>query len=78
MRDEECGSYRITASAFRLPGSKWQPRLTMTRLASPQVLPKSQAFPGLSPVFDTAKAATQYALELGRQFAREHSSRLTV
>ena len=50
----------------------------MTRLASPKVLPKSQAFPGLTPVFDTAKAATQYALELGRQFAREHSSRLTV
>ena len=78
MRHEKCGLYLITASAFRLPGLKWQPRLTMTRLASAQALPRSQAFPGLSPLFDTSKAATLYALDLGRQFAKERSSRLTV
>lgn len=74
MRREECGSYLITASAARVPGLKWQPRLTMTRLAGS----RSQAFPGLSPLFDTSRAATQYALDLGRQLAKERSSRLTV
>lgn len=78
MRREQCGSYVIAASACRLPGLKWQPRLTITRLASPATLSKSQAFPGLSPLFDTSKAATQYALDLGRQLTRERSSRLIV
>lgn len=78
MLREQCGAYMIMASACRLPGLKWQPRLTITRLASPATLSKSQAFPGLSPVFDTSKAATQYALDLGRQLTRERSSRLTV
>lgn len=78
MLREQCGPYVIAASACRLPGLKWQPRLTITRLATPQTLSKSQAFPGLSPAFDSSKAATRYALELGRQLARERSSRLTV
>lgn len=78
MLREQCGSYEIAASACRLPGLKWQPRLTITRLASPRTLSKSQSFPGLSPAFDTSRAATQYALELGRQLTRERSSRLTI
>jgi hypothetical protein len=78
MRREQCGSYVISASASRLPGLKWQPRLTVTRLADGRTLAKSQAFPGLSPLFDTSKAATQYALDLGKQLAREQSPRLTV
>lgn len=78
MRSEQCGAYLIQASACRLPGSKWQPRLTMSRLATPQSLPRSQTFPGLSPEFDTSKAATRFALELGRQMASERSSRLTI
>jgi hypothetical protein len=52
--------------------------LTVTRLANGRTLAKSQAFPGLAPLFDTSKAATQYALDLGRQLAREQSPRLTV
>ena len=78
VRSEQCGLYLICASACELPGRQWQPRLTMTRLATPQSLPRSQAFPGLSPTFDTSKGATQHALDLGRQMAQEHSSRLTV
>ena len=50
----------------------------MIRLATGNALPRSQAFPGLSPAFETAKGATQYALDLGRQMAEQHSSRLTV
>ena len=78
MRSEQCGQYLIHASACQLPCRQWQPRLTITRLATPESLPRSQAFPGLSPAFDTSKGATQYALDLGRQMANEHSSRLTV
>jgi len=78
MRREQSGSYMILASACRLPDLKWQPRLTITRLASPATLSKSQAFPGLSPLFETSKSATQFALDLGRQLTRERSSRLTV
>jgi hypothetical protein len=78
MRREQCGAYVISASACRLPGLKWQPRLTVTRLANGGTLAKSQAFPGLSPLFESSKAATQYALDLGRQLAREQSPRLTV
>ena len=78
MRREQCGVYMITASACRLPDLKWQPRLTITRLASPLVLSKSQAFPGLSPLFESSKAATQYALDLGRELTLEHSPRLRV
>ena len=78
LRSEQCGAYLITASACRLPDLKWQPRLTITRIAIPATLSKSQAFPGLSPTFDSAKAATRYALELGRELAREGSSRLRV
>jgi hypothetical protein len=78
MRKEQYGTYMITASACRLSDLKWQPRLTITKLANPATLSKSQAFPGLSPLFDTSKAATQYALELGRQLARERSSRLRL
>jgi hypothetical protein len=78
MRREQCGAYIITASACRLPDLTWQPRLTITRLANPVVLSKSQEFPGLSPLFETSKAATQYALNLGRQLTLERSSRLRV
>jgi len=78
MRREQCGPYMIVASACRLPDLQWQPRLTITKLANPVTLSKSQAFPGLSPLFDSAKAATLYALELGRALARERSSRLRV
>jgi len=78
MRREQCGTYMITASACRLPDLKWQPRLTITRLANPMVLSKSQEFPGLSPAFESSKAATQYALDLGRRLALERSSRLRV
>ena len=78
MRREQCGAYIITASACRLPDLQWQPRLTITRLANPLVLSKSQAFPGLSPLFETSKAATQYALDLGRELTLARSSRIRV
>ena len=76
---EERGQYLIEAGAFHLPGaSKWQPRLTMTRLRCTSGLTKSQSFPGLTPLFDTAKGATRFATDLGRSMADEGSSRLTV
>lgn len=76
---EERGQYLIEAGAFHLPGgNKWQPRLTMTRLRCTTGLPKSQAFPGLTPLFDTAKAATRFATDLGRSMADLGSARLTV
>jgi hypothetical protein len=76
---EERGQYLIEASAAPLPGgNKWQARLTMTRLRSPAALPKSQAFPGLTPAFDTAKGAIRYATDLGRSLADQGSPRLKV
>lgn len=79
IRREERGEYLIEASAFHLPvGDKWQPRLTMTRLANGARHGKMQSFPGLKPEFDTAKAAMRYALALGREMAEQGSSRLTV
>jgi len=76
---EERGLYMIEAGAFHLPGgSKWQPRLTMTRLRCSSGLSKSQSFPGLTPVFDTAKEATRFATDLGRSMADLGSARLTV
>ena len=76
---EERGLYLIEAGAFHLPGgSKWQPRLTMTRLRSATGLSKSQSFPGLTPLFDTAKGAMRYATDLGRGMADQGSARLTV
>ena len=76
---EERGPYLIEAGAFHLPETgQWQPRLTMTRLGSGTGLSKSQAFPGLRPLFDTAKAATRFAAELGRSMADLGSARLTV
>ena len=62
---EERGRYLIEASAFPMPGgNKWQPRLTMTRLCDPKELSKSQSFPGLTPLFETAKGgATRTRLE---------------
>jgi len=78
VRREQRGQYLIEASAYHLPGNKWQPRLTMTRLPEGRSLSKSQAFPGLSPAFETAKAASLYALELGRRLADERSARLQV
>lgn len=79
VQREQRGQYLIEASAFHLPGGgKWQPRLTMTRLPNGKIPSKSQAFPGLSPVFETARAATRYAADLGRQLVDQSSSRLRV
>ena len=78
MHREERGLYLIEASACHLPGNKWQPRLTMTRLRTPRELSKSQAFPGLTPSFDTAKNATRYATDLGRTLADQGSPRLKI
>lgn len=76
---EERGLYLIEAGAFHLQqAGKWQPRLTMTRLRSRTGLSKSQAFPGLTPLFDTAKGATRFAADLGRSMADLGSPRLTV
>jgi len=76
---EERGLYLIEAGAFHLPGgSKWQPRLTMTRLRCATGLSKSQSFPGLTPLFDTAKGAMRFAADLGRSMADQGSARLTV
>ncbi|MEW6688534.1 MAG: hypothetical protein AB1452_05500 [Pseudomonadota bacterium] len=75
---EQRGEYLIEASAFRLPSSRWQPRLTMTRLAHPGVLAKCQSFPGLTPDFETAKGAARFAADLGLRLAEERSSRLRI
>lgn len=76
---EEHGPYLIEAGAYLLPGeNKWQPRLTMTRLPCEKKLSKSQAFPGLTPIFATAKGATRFATDLGRKMVDEESPRLTV
>jgi hypothetical protein len=76
---EERGQYLIEASAFHLSdGNKWQPRLTLTRLRTAQQLSKSQSFPGLTPLFHSAKAAVRYATDLGRSLVDESSPRLTV
>jgi hypothetical protein len=76
---ETRGQYLIEASACRIPGeSKWQPRLIMTRQGCGNLLSKSQSFPGLAPLFETAKGAVGYATELGRRMIDEQSPRLTV
>jgi len=76
---EERGQYLIEAGAFHLPGgNKWQPRLIMTRLRCRTGLSKSQSFPGLMPLFDTAKGAIGFATDLGRSMADQGSARLTV
>ena len=81
---EARGLYLIEASAFHLPtssdiaGGKWQPRLTLTRLACENQLQRSLSFPGLHPVFETAKGATRFATDLGRSMVDEGSPRLKV
>ena len=76
---ERHGPYLIEASAFRLPDEKkFQPRLTMTRVGTDEQLPRSQAFPGLSPLFETAGAAVRFAVDLGRSLADESSPRLRI
>lgn len=76
---EKRKGYLIEASAFHLPGgNKWQPRLTMTRLPYEEALSRSQSFPGLTPLFETARGATRYATDLGRSMADEDSPRLTI
>ncbi|MBM3346987.1 MAG: hypothetical protein FJY55_10920 [Betaproteobacteria bacterium] len=91
---ETRGPYLIEASAYHLPkfgpvaatpalvdasqGGKWQPRLTLTRLACDKNLQRSQSFPGLSPVFETSRGATRYATDLGRSMIDEKSPRLIV
>jgi hypothetical protein len=76
---EARGQYLIEASAYHLPGgNKWQPRLTLTRLPGETSLPKSQSFPGLTAMFETAKGATLYAMSLGRSMIDESSPRLRV
>ena len=79
MHRKERGEYLIEASAFHLAdGNKWQPRLTMTRMACANALSKSQSFPGLTPLFETARGAVRYAADLGRSMADEGSPRLRV
>jgi len=78
MHREERGRYLIEASACRLNDAKWQPRLTMTRMACANALSKSQSFPGLTPLFETAKGAIRFATDLGRSMADEGSPRLKV
>lgn len=79
MHRESRGQYLIEASAFHIPGGgKWQPRLTMTRLACEKSLPRSQSFPGLNPVFETAKGAMRFATDLGRSMVDESSPRLKI
>jgi len=76
---EKRGQYLIEASAFQLPvGKKWQPRLTMTRVACAEALSRSQSFPGLTPLFETARGATRFATDLGRSMADQASPRLTI
>ncbi|OFZ72205.1 MAG: hypothetical protein A2W04_06655 [Betaproteobacteria bacterium RBG_16_64_9] len=76
---ETRGDYLIEASAAHLEvGGKWQPRLTMTRQSSAAMLPKSQSFPGLTPLFETAKGAARYAADLGRTMADHGSPRLKI
>ncbi|HEY8067868.1 MAG TPA: hypothetical protein VIF38_03170 [Burkholderiales bacterium] len=75
---EQRGQYLIEASAFHLPDNMWQPRLTMTRMPQGKELARTQGFPGLSPAFETAKAAIGFAADLGRSLADSRSSRLTV
>jgi hypothetical protein len=50
----------------------------MTRVRCSTGLSKSQSFPGLTPLFDTAKGATRFATDLGRSMADQGSARLTV
>jgi hypothetical protein len=50
----------------------------MTRLRDEKALPRSQSFPGLSPLFETAKGAIRFATDLGRRMADEGSPRLRV
>jgi hypothetical protein len=76
---ETRGEYMIEASAAHLElGNKWQPRLTMTRQSAERSLPKSQSFPGLTPLFETAKGAARYAADLGRSMVDHGSPRLKV
>jgi len=80
MHREERGRYLIEASAFHLTdGNKWQPRLTMTRLACANALSKSQSFPGL--VVNSYFAPHNHkptTTNLGRSMADEGSPRLKV
>jgi hypothetical protein len=76
---ETRGEYMIEASAAHLElGNKWQPRLTMTRQSAARDLPKSQSFPGLTPLFETAKGAARYAADLGRSMVDHGSPRLKI
>ena len=74
----QSGAYLIEATAAHLQGNVWQPRLTMTRLASGGAPGRSQSFPGLTSEFNTAKGAARFAVNLGRELAEEHSSRLKI
>ena len=78
IRREKRGNYLIEASASRLPGNLWQPRLMMTRLAVAPALGRCQAFPGLGPACGSAALAMEHALALGRQLADDRPPRLTV
>jgi hypothetical protein len=76
---EKRGEYLIEAGACRLPaGNRWQPRLTLTRILPANVLPKMQSFPGLTPEFATARGATRFAMDLGRQMVDQNSARLRI
>jgi len=78
IRREQRGDYFIEASASRLPDKQWQPRLLMTRVAVPPALARCQAFPGLSPAYDSPTLAIQHALDLGRKLADDRPPRLTI
>jgi len=41
----------------------------MTRLACANALSKTQAFPGLTPLFENRKGAVRYSIDLGRSMA---------
>ena len=76
---ETRGQYLIEASAVQLEiGHKWQPRLTLTRQPCAAALAKSQSFPGLTPLFETATAAARYAADLGRSMVDDESPRLKI
>lgn len=73
------GQYTIEATAAHVDvGNKWQPRLTMTRQPAADALPKSQSFPGLTPLFETAKGAARYAADMGREMVDNGSPRLKI
>lgn len=76
---EQRGGYVIEATARSLPGGAgWLPQLRLTRLTEPGLLEHSQNFHSFKPLFESAKAAISYAVEVGRSLVDEDSSLLEV